>query len=153
VRARIGATIGMAAAVMLTLAGCGFITPQATTEDYEASDGTNAQVGNIKVLNAMVITQDGEDGNLIASVANKGDERITVTLQFESGSKDVNKKVSVPGGEFKSLGSEEPFLLEGIDTKPGELLPVFVQYGDETGKQMLVPVLDGSLPEYAELLP
>lgn len=152
-RARIAASIGWAAVVALTTAGCGFIAPQATTEGYTASDGTNATVGSIKVLNAIVLSEDGDEGNLIASIHNSGTERINVTLQYESGSKKVDTTVSVPGSGLKSLGTEEPMILEGIDTQPGSMLPLFVQYGSETGKQILVPVLDGRQAEYSGLLP
>jgi hypothetical protein len=36
---------------------------------------------------------------------------------------------------------------------PGSLLPLYVQYGNETGKKVLVPVLDGSISPYDEFLP
>lgn len=152
-RARIAASIGLAAVVALITAGCGFIAPQATKDGYTASDGTNATVGSIKVLNAIVLSEDGDEGNLIASISNSGTKRINVTLQYESDSKKVNATVSVPAGGVKSLGTDEPMILEGIDTQPGSMLPVFVQYGDETGKQILVPVLDGRQAEYSDLLP
>jgi len=138
---------------MLTASGCGFIAPQATTEHYDASDGTSATVGSVKVLNAILLSEDGETGNLIASVANTGNDRVTVTLQYEGDGQKVDKKVSVAGNTVKSIGTDEQFLLTGIGAELGSLFPVFVQYDDETGKQMLVPVLDGTLPEYAEYLP
>lgn len=152
-RARTAASIGFSAIILLTATGCGFITPQATTQSYNPSDGTSASVGDIQVLNALVISNDGDEGNLVANVVNGGTQRVTVTLQFESGSTKVDRKVSVAANSFKSLGTDEVFLLEGMDTQPGGLLPVFVQYDGETGKQMMVPVLDNSLAEYSDLLP
>jgi hypothetical protein len=44
-------------------------------------------------------------------------------------------------------------VLEGLDVVPGSLLPVYVQYGDEAGHLLNVPVLDATLPEYAALAP
>jgi hypothetical protein len=44
-------------------------------------------------------------------------------------------------------------LLEGIDAEVGGLLPLYFQYGDAEGVEKLVPVLDSSLPEYADLAP
>jgi hypothetical protein len=62
--------------------------------------------------------------------------------------------IEVEAGATVSLGGdEEPLLLEGIDTKPGALLPMFFQYGTAEGIEKLVPVLDGRLPEYADLAP
>lgn len=152
-RARIVGSVALAAAITLLAAGCGFITPQATTDDYDASDGTNAVIGDIKVLNAVVISDDGVDGNFVTSVANNGDSRVTVTFQFEGTDGKSDSKVTVAAGQVKTIGADEVFLLEGINTQPGALMPIFVQYGGETGKQLLVPVLDGSLPEYAHLVP
>ncbi|PWB98173.1 hypothetical protein [Homoserinimonas hongtaonis] len=152
-RARIVASVALSAAITLLVAGCGFITPQATTDDYDASDGTNATIGDVKVLNAIVVSDNGVDGNLVTSVANNGSERVTVTFQFESTEGKSDSKVTVASGQIKKLGVDEVFLLEGINSEPGSLMPIFVQYGSETGKQVLVPVLDGSLPEYADLVP
>ena len=44
-------------------------------------------------------------------------------------------------------------MMPNINAMPGAMFPVFVQYGNATGKQLLVPVLDGSLAEYQHLLP
>jgi hypothetical protein len=153
VRARIAASVGLAAFVTLATAGCGFIAPQATTDHYTPSDGTNATVGDLMLLNAIVLSEDGEEGNLIANIRNSSSERITVTLQYESGSKTIDTTVSIPKNSVKSLGTEEPMVLEAIDTQPGSMLPVYVQYGTEQGKQILVPVLDGRQAEYTEYLP
>ena len=44
-------------------------------------------------------------------------------------------------------------LLPGLDTPPGALVKIYFQYGDESGKQIDVPVLDTALEEYDGLLP
>ena len=44
-------------------------------------------------------------------------------------------------------------MLDDLDTAPGQLFPVFFQYGDVTGSQLQVPVLDESSDFYAGLLP
>ena len=43
--------------------------------------------------------------------------------------------------------------MESLDSDPGALVTIFVQYGTETGKSFVVPVLTGALGEYATLLP
>ncbi|MET0885656.1 MAG: DNA modification methylase, partial [Mycetocola sp.] len=54
-----------------------------------------------------------------------------------------------------SIGTSEddPILLEGIHAEAGSMVEVFFQYGDETGVDILVPVLDGSLEVYSDLVP
>jgi len=153
VRARTVATVALSASIALVATGCGFITPQATTESYDPSDGVGATIGDVKVLNALVVSQDGENGNLVAGFANKGTERARITIQFEGSDGKQDRTVTVAPGEVKSIGNDEVFELQGIDADLGSLLPVFVQHGSETGQQLLVPVLDGSLPEYSDLTP
>lgn len=152
-RARIAATVALSASIALLASGCGFITPQATTDDYDPSDGVGSTIGDVKVLNALVLSADGENGNLVAGFANSGSERARITIQFESRDGTQDRTVTVAPGEVKSIGTDEVFELTGIDADLGSLLPIFVQHGSETGKQMLVPVLDGALPEYSDLLP
>ena len=75
-------------------------------------------------------------------------------LQYESGSEDVDKQFTVGADEMQKLGGEGMELtLQKIDAKPGDLFPIYLQYGDAEGKQLMVPVLDGTLPEYEALLP
>jgi hypothetical protein len=55
-------------------------------------------------------------------------------------------------GEF-GFGEGGQLFLADIDTQPGGLLPIYFQYGDEQGRQLLVPVLDGALEQYAPFVP
>jgi len=43
--------------------------------------------------------------------------------------------------------------MPGLDIVPGSLLPVYFQYGDEEGKELLVPVLTNALESYSTLTP
>jgi len=63
--------------------------------------------------------------------------------------------VIVGADERESFGNtgQDQILFENIDVQPGSLFPVFITYGDETGQQLLVPVLDGTLPQYTDLVP
>lgn len=155
VRTRIVTSVVVAALVLLGTTACNFVAPQATLKDYDPSDGVSATIGNVKVLNTMVISEDGEEGNLVTSVVNNGSDRVQLNLQYESGSTKVNKKFAVGAGHTQKVGTPDgmQLILEGIDAKPGDLMPIYIQYGNEEGKQLLVPVLDGTLDEYADLLP
>ena len=61
----------------------------------------------------------------------------------------------MPANTTVSLGTAEtePLLLEGIDTLPGANLPMYFQSGDAEGVLFDVPVLDGSLDYFGDLLP
>lgn len=155
VRTRAVVSVAVAALVLFGTTACNFVAPQATTESYAPSDGTETTVGDLKVLNAIVLTEDGEQASLVASVVNSSNSSVQLNLQYESGSQKVDQKLSVRAGQTQNIGGEDgtEIVFENIDAKPGDLFPVYLQYGDFEGKQLLVPVLDGTLPEYEALLP
>lgn len=152
-KARLAASAALALGLVVAASGCAMITNQATTEKYEPSDGVSAHLGDVDVRNILIVSEDGEDGTLVMSVVNRGDDRATVTVQYGDGGDEL--EIDVPAGETLVLGSEEEeqVVLEGIDAEVGGLLPMYFQAGDAEGVEKQVPVLDARLPEYAELAP
>ncbi|WP_448005626.1 hypothetical protein [Agromyces bauzanensis] len=152
-KARLAASAALALGLVMGAAGCAMVTPQATTEKYEPSDGVSADLGDLDLRNVLVVSEDGEDGTLVMTVVNRGERRATLGVQFGEGGDVV--EVAVPAGETLVLGSEdeEPVVLEGMDAEVGGLVPMYFQYGDVEGVEKLVPVLDARLPEYADLAP
>jgi hypothetical protein len=155
VRARVAASAGLTALVAIALAGCNFITPQATLVPYESSDGVSGRIGDVDVLNAVVLSDDGVSGNLVFSALNSSDDDVELAVQFESDGEKVTIELDVEAGSTGQFGFGEggQVFLADIGTKPGGLLPVYFQYGDAQGRQLLVPVLDGAQAEYSSLLP
>ncbi|MFM9918896.1 hypothetical protein [Lacisediminihabitans sp. H27-G8] len=159
-RARIVATVVVAASLLLSTAGCSFFAPQSTLKKYDPSDGVGVTVGQVKVRNALLLTKDGQEASFLVNLVNDGQKTVNVLIQYdgttaEGTSGKVDTRVQLDAGEVKTFGSSDTrqLIFSGIDSKPGSLFPVFVQYGTETGDQLLVPVLDGSLSEYSKLLP
>jgi len=127
---------------------------QATQLAYDPSDGIGTEVGDVQVRNALLISDDGETASLAVALVNSGDTNVQLTVSWEAESGRAERNVSVPAGETVSLGAEEDVLeLEGVDAQPGSNFPVYFQYGDEEGRELAVPVLDGSLEEYSDLVP
>jgi len=156
VKARFAASAVVMALVLGGTTGCTFLTPQATTEHYDPSDGIGASIGEIQVRNVLLLTEDGETASLLINLINDSQYGADVTVQYADASNaKVNESVYVNAGDVTSLGGpdNEQLVLSGIDAKPGSLFPVFIQYGNETGKQLWVPVLDGGEPHYSELIP
>jgi hypothetical protein len=155
VRARVAASAGLTALVAIALAGCNFVTPQATLVPYESSDGVSGRVGDVDVLNAVVLSEDGDSGNLVFSALNTGDDDVELTVQYQSGGERITVDVDVAAGTTAAIGYGDggQLFLADIDTQPGGLLPIYFQYGDVQGRQLLVPVLDGALEQYAPFLP
>lgn len=153
-KSRLVASAALSALVLLGATGCTFISPQATTIQYSASDGVNVSDadGPIDVRNAFVVaTEDGSVGNLIAAIVNPTDERATLTIALEGIDPFT---VTVPAGGSVSLGADaEPLRIVDLDTMPGATVEMHFQSGDSTGVKTDVPVLDGTLPYYADLVP
>ncbi|MET0844174.1 MAG: hypothetical protein ABWY23_10000 [Mycetocola sp.] len=153
-KARLIASVVLAASVVLGTSACNLVAPQATTNHYDASDGVSGRTGDLKIRNAMIIVdENGTDGNLVASVTNGGDAQ-SLSIQFGEG-EDATVTTAIPERSTVSFGTSEddPILLEGIHAEAGSMVEVFFQYGNETGVEILVPVLDGSLEEYSDLVP
>lgn len=155
-KARLLASLVLAATVALVTSACTFLTPQVTADKYDPSDGSSVVVGDVQVQNAILLSNDGETASLLANLVNRSDRSVTVKLQYEnaSGAK-VDESIHLNAKSVKSIGdgSGEQLLLQGVDAPLGSLFTIYVQYGSATGAELGVPVLDGSLPEYAELLP
>jgi hypothetical protein len=160
VRARRAASVVLAAVVLLSTAGCTFFTPQTTLKPYDPSDGVGGQVGNVQVRNAIILTKDGEHASLLVNLINDGDTDANVKLQYD-GLNDkglparVNHRIFVGGGDVTSIGAKNDtkLYLTLVDAKPGTLFPLYFQYGSKGGEELLVPVLDGTLDSYKNLLP
>ena len=144
----------LAGLVVAGLTGCTFGATQATRLDYDPSDGIGAEVGNVQVRNALLVTEDGETAALAVNLINSGDENVQLTVSWEAEAGRVDRSVSLRAGSTQSLGADaSPIVLSGVEAPPGSLFPVFFQYGDNEGQELMVPVLDGSLAEYADLVP
>jgi len=155
VRLRTGASIAAVALTAVALSGCSLFAVHQTLHPYDPSDGVGVAIGDVRLINVLVFTEDGVDGNLSAAAVNTGDEDVELTIQYESGGDKIDVEIEIPGGETVTLGSGDlgQLFLPEIDTPAGTYLPIYFQYGTTPGKQVSVPVLDGSLSEYENLMP
>ncbi len=154
-KARLAVSAVLVALLAAGTTGCTFLTPQATTQGYDASDGIGTTVGDIRVNNALLVTEDGENASLVISLQNSSDYGVQVAVQYENAAKTkVNDSVFVNSRSVTSLGADgsSTLVLTGIHAPAGSLFPVFIQYGDETGKQLWLPVLTPT-GEYKDLAP
>ena len=154
-RARLGAALAMAALLVVGTAGCAFITPQATTKEVETANGVNGRVGTVDIRNATLISDDGEDASLLVTFNNSATESRALTLQYEGDAGKTEFTIPVAGDGNTSYGAdgETQIVLRGIKATAGSLFPVYFQYGDAEGKQLLVPILTTEFAEYTGLAP
>lgn len=158
-KSRLIASIALGVAVVLGTSGCAFISTQATTIDYSPSDGVNVPgSGPLKVRNALIVAEEeGAEAGFVAAVVNDTNETHTLHIEFGEGAGAQKSTVRVPANTVVSLGSVDsdtpPLLIDAVDGPPGAMVPVYFQSGEAEGVVFDVPVLDGGLDYYGDLLP
>ncbi|WP_306231851.1 hypothetical protein [Agrococcus beijingensis] len=142
-----------AAAVVVALAvtGCNMLTPQATTIQYDASDGISGETGGVEFHNAMLIGEpDGDALNLAVTFTNPG-EATFVEVRVD----DEAQEVRVPNGVTTFGFPEQQLVFEVSDVEFGGQRNVsFTADGVEPDPAGVgVQVFSTEFPDYAELGP
>lgn len=152
---RLASAVALAAALMLGVTGCTFSAEIATQKDYDPSDGVGTEVGDLALRNILLVGDDGDVLNLVMTVASTSASSQRLTVQWEAGGERVSEDVFVDADGLTAIGGpEQPqILVTDAGGELGGLVPVFFSYGSEPGVEVLVPVLDGSLPEYTLFVP
>lgn len=152
--ARTIALAAVSATGALLLAGC---APSTTTLNYDPSDGVGVTVASVdgnelRGINLMVVgAAEGEPGNLLGALTNETQEDASFTLETPAGSPVT---VDVPAGDTVYLGTEtgESVQIDTLSAPPGSYVDAtLAAAGGST--EFKLPILDGTLPEYAEHLP
>ncbi len=154
-KSRVAASIALAAALMLGATGCTFSANIATEKPYDPSDGVGAEVGELSIRNALLIGDDPEELNLVMTVVSAADTDRRVTVQWEADGERVTEEIFVSANGRTAFGGPEQdqVLITGSGATIGGLVPVFFAYPGAEGVEVLIPVLDGSLPEYELYIP
>ncbi|WP_307080322.1 hypothetical protein [Arthrobacter pascens] len=138
---------------LLTVTGCGYITPQQTTHQYAASDGIRADLGPLELRNMLIVSA-GEDkpGRLLGAVYNSSSKDVKLTVNGAEGSQT---QVTVKANAYTLLNdSTDEAILSTSGGKPGSLVDVKIsEDGTNLDQTIKVPVLDATLAEYKEYMP
>ena len=154
-KSRVAASIALAAALLLGATGCTFSANIATQKDYDPSDGVGAEVGDLSIRNALLIGEDPDELNLVMTVVSTADTDRRLTVQWQAGGERVTEEIFVSANGRTAFGGpdQDQLLVTGTDATIGGLVPLFFAYPGAEGVEVLVPVLDGALPEYELFLP
>jgi hypothetical protein len=159
---RVAASVVLAGLIALGASGCEFVSPQDTTQIDQVSDGINAKVGPVDILNALLITVDGRNASLVTTLVNTSTSARTVHLQYTGTSSagtsgPVTQRVPVPANGSVSIrpGGQATVTLRNVKVELGGLFPVqfFLGSDPNSGTAVQVPVLDNRLPGYQTLAP
>lgn len=102
-----------AAAVVVAFAatGCNILTPQATTIQYDPSDGISGQTGSVEFHNAMLIGEpEGDALNLAVTFTNPGEATI-LEVRFD----DQAQQIRVPSGVTTYGFPDQQLVFEASD--------------------------------------
>ena len=138
--------------------GCTFIAQQATLIQYDPSDGVGVEVGNVAVRNVVgLINNDGHAISLMVTFVNTGSRSASMKIQYQSGGEKTTDTKQINANAVATYGTtpdETQIIILNPGVKAGQLFPVYIQYGDAEGKELLVPVLDAANnPQYDGLFP
>lgn len=134
------------------VAGCAATTPVQTQHLYPAGDGARIELTPlVRGENIMVLTEaEGAQGSVLGALVNDTGDDLVVTLSVAEG----GLSVEIPAGQSVLLhGGDEPLLVPAIPAPPGAFLDVTLRAETIGSIDSQVPVLDGSMPQYADYVP
>jgi len=153
VRARAVAAIALSGALVVGLSGCSFWQQPETGRQYDPSDGVSLALGDLELRNVLVISEDGELGNLVGTAVNTTGSDIDFTVQWKAGGEFIEIELTAESNGRTDFGFEGgQVTLEPLGAKPGALLEAVVHISSDQ-KELRIPVLDGTLEEYKPVLP
>jgi hypothetical protein len=148
------ATVTIAASLMLGTSGCTFFSPIASRIEYTPSDGSQVTLQHVDARNFIYVSDGKGNAALIGSLVNRGLTSTNVKLQYTDATSSEKKEAFftlLPSQKLDFGYNGATALAFDLGGKPGALVTVFVVADGEAGKAMNVPVLDGTLSEYADI--
>ncbi|RKQ33621.1 hypothetical protein [Kocuria tytonis] len=141
---------GVAAlAVLTSVSGCSYISPQATMDSFAPADGVQMNLGDIQLRNVLVVAEGADsEGRVLGTVINNGDSARTVTLD----AKGSSAKIEVPANKEVVLEKSKPVMLDRAGADPGLMVDTKFATGDQDDT-VSVPVLDHTYSRYASFVP
>lgn len=151
-RARAVAAIALSGALAFGLSGCNMYMHVETARYYDPSDGVGASIEGLELRNLLVVSEDGELGNLVGGAVNTSDTDFIFMVQWTAAGSKHQVVLTANANSTTLFGIDEQVLIDPVGEIPGGLLVATVHVA--TGQQELrIPVLDSTLAEYAALTP
>jgi hypothetical protein len=149
---KITSAVAISAALMLGATGCSLTNNVASLQQYAPSDGSQIDIGNVKLRNFIYLTDGVNGGKLIGTFVNNEKSEISFQLEYLDG--DLRAKtqpIYIPAGETLGMGSAGDTEGFGVtlNAQPGSNVTMWVSIDGATGVELVVPVLDGTLEQYA----
>lgn len=149
---KVTSALALSAALLLGTTGCSLTGDVASMKQYTPSDGSQIDIGNVKLRNFIYLTDGINGGKLIGTFVNNEKTEISFQLEYIDG--DLRAKtqpIIIPAGETLGLGSAGDTEGFGVtlNALPGSNVTMWVSIDGATGVELVVPVLDSTLEQYA----
>jgi len=148
--ARVG-IVAVAIAASVALAGCSYVNPIVTDKPYSASDGLDVEIGPVRGLNWLVVTNGIDNkASLTGSLFNSSDadQEIVIALDGVTGI-----PVTVPANSQIELGvNGDASVLALSPGSPGGIATVAIQSSATGVITTPVPIVDSTFNEHTDEL-
>jgi copper(I)-binding protein len=129
-------------AIVLSLGGltsCGF--DLMTDQPYTPGEGTNVRAGDVKVLAAVVVAAQPNEGTLVATLVNGSEDDVSLS-GVAAPDLDVDEfaPIEVAPGEAVNFADEGGVPVSG-DFDAGQMLPLTLTFADGSTTELNVPVV------------
>lgn len=144
----------VAGGLALAISAC---SPVLTMKPYASSDGARISwgegVSDVRGENVIILAgEQGGEGRMVGGLTNTTGEAVTVTFGFDGG---VPQEVTIdPRSTVLLDGSaERDVILTDVPVAPGSTATMRFETPSLGSVTLPIPVLDGTLGEYADLVP
>ncbi|GAA1421318.1 hypothetical protein [Agrococcus citreus] len=144
------AAAAAAVAVVFAATGCNILTPQATTIQYDPSDGISGSTGTVRFHNAMLIGEpEGDALNLVVTFTNEGEATF---VEVRTG--DETQQIRVAEGiTIFGPPDEEQLVFDAGDVTYGALQNVSFQADGAEPTGVEVQLISSDFIGYETLAP
>ena len=153
--------------LVLAVGACG--TDAQTLQPYTPAEGVNLDVGDsydpesvVHVRNLLIISKEPGSGILSASLVTDGRDQLREITGFaikSDGSQGapirvtLTNTVSIANRAQIVLTDQTPISVTSADLAPGLTASLTLTFANAGEATVIVPVVDGNLPEYASISP
>lgn len=144
-------SVAVGAVLAAVLSGCSATNPITTEKPYSASDGVRATLGQVTAENLLLVAAEVDGpGALQGALSNRGEDAVAVTVGVGG---DAQRFWIESGDTVLLGGTDGEEVVFTTPAAPGATTELTLTTAADGTETVPVPVLDGTLPEYTDLVP
>lgn len=151
------ATAAVALAVPV-LSSCGSNFNAPTDQPYNPGVGVNDRSGTIDVLHALIVSGQGGSGTVVAALVNNDGENDDLLTSVAGAGDDASigveaegDQVEIPAGELYQLADEGNISVQADQIQPGRFVELTFSFERGQSVTLEVPVVSNSEEDFAEV--